>query len=173
MNIKKNKRRSWLIRKELVATSGKRNGEGRQRRYEEVGGTNYWVSDRLKDVLYNMGDISNINNSCKWTIASKFFYNFLILKIVPNKSYYGLPWCSNSKESACNSGHLGSIPGLGRSPGREWLSTPGFLPGEFHDQRSLVGFSSFGHKELDMTWTTNAQIIIKQPVLQRLFSSPF
>jgi len=23
---------------------------------------------------------------------------------------------------------------------REWLSTPGFLPGEFHGQRSLLGY---------------------------------
>ena len=28
-----------------------------------------------------------------------------------------LPWCSGSEESACNAGHPGSIPGLGRSPG--------------------------------------------------------
>ena len=27
----------------------------------------------------------------------------------------GLPWWSNGKESACNAGDLGSIPGLGRS----------------------------------------------------------
>ena len=29
----------------------------------------------------------------------------------------GLPWGSAGKESACNAGDLGSIPGLGRSPG--------------------------------------------------------
>ena len=28
---------------------------------------------------------------------------------------------------------------------------PGFLLGEFHGQRSLVGYSPWGHKELDMT----------------------
>ena len=33
---------------------------------------------------------------------------------------------------------------------REWLPTPVFLPGEFHGQRSLVGCSPWGHKELDM-----------------------
>ena len=38
---------------------------------------------------------------------------------------------SDGKESTCNAGDLGSIPGLGRSPG-EWLSTPAFWPGEFH-----------------------------------------
>ena len=29
----------------------------------------------------------------------------------------GFPGCSDSKESSCNAGNLGSIPGLGRSPG--------------------------------------------------------
>ena len=29
----------------------------------------------------------------------------------------GLPWCSDNKESACNAGDLGLIPGLGGSPG--------------------------------------------------------
>ena len=29
--------------------------------------------------------------------------------------------------------------------------TPGFLPGEFHGQRSLVGYSPWGHRESDMT----------------------
>ena len=33
---------------------------------------------------------------------------------------------------------------------REWLPTPVFLPGEFHGQRSLVGYSPWGHKETDM-----------------------
>ena len=48
--------------------------------------------------------------------------------------------------------HLGFIPGFGRFPWRrEWLSTPVFLSGEFHGQRSLVGYSLWGRKELDMT----------------------
>ena len=34
---------------------------------------------------------------------------------------------------------------------REWLPTPVFLPGESHGQRSLVGYSPWGHKESDMT----------------------
>ena len=34
---------------------------------------------------------------------------------------------------------------------REWQSTPVFLPGESHGQRSLVGYSPWGYKELDMT----------------------
>ena len=34
---------------------------------------------------------------------------------------------------------------------RKWQSTPVFLPGESHGQRSLVGYSPWGHKESDMT----------------------
>ena len=43
-----------------------------------------------------------------------------------------------------------SIPGSGRSPGKFWLPIPVFLPGEPHRQRSLVGYSPWGYKELDM-----------------------
>ena len=34
---------------------------------------------------------------------------------------------------------------------REWLPTPVFLPGESHGQRSLVGYSPRGHRQLDRT----------------------
>ena len=34
---------------------------------------------------------------------------------------------------------------------REWQPTPVFLPGKSHEQRSLVGYSPWGYKELDMT----------------------
>jgi len=34
---------------------------------------------------------------------------------------------------------------------REWLPTLVFLIGEFHELRRLVGYSPWGHKELDMT----------------------
>ena len=44
----------------------------------------------------------------------------------------------------------GSIPGLGRSSGREWIPTPIFLPGEFHGERTLAGDSSWVAK--NWTW---------------------
>ena len=38
---------------------------------------------------------------------------------------------------------------------RKWQPTPVFLPGEFHRQRSLVGYNPWGCKESDMTeWLT-------------------
>ena len=35
----------------------------------------------------------------------------------------------------------------------EWQPTPVFLPGEFHGQRSPGGYSSWGQKEVGMTFT--------------------
>ena len=59
----------------------------------------------------------------------------------------GFPDDSDGKESACNEGDPGSIPGLGRSPWRgRWKPTPGFLLGESHRQRSLGDYSPWGHK---------------------------
>ena len=34
------------------------------------------------------------------------------------------------------------------------MATPVFWPGESHGQRSLVGYSPWGHKELDVTEVT-------------------
>ena len=36
---------------------------------------------------------------------------------LPTPVFLGFPCGSAGKESTCNAGHLGSIPGLGRSPG--------------------------------------------------------
>ena len=53
----------------------------------------------------------------------------------------GFPGSSPGKESACNAGDPGSIPGSGRSPReRDRFSIPVFLPGESHRQRSLAGY---------------------------------
>ena len=57
---------------------------------------------------------------------------------------------SDSKESSCNAGDPGSIPGSGKSPGEE-NGNPLQYPGESHGQRSLMGYSPWGHKELDTT----------------------
>ena len=39
-------------------------------------------------------------------------------------------------------GDVGSIPGLGKIPWkRKWQPTPLFLPGKFHLQRTLAGYS--------------------------------
>ena len=60
----------------------------------------------------------------------------------------GFPDDSGGKESSCN----GFDPWVGKIPQRrEWQRTPVFLPGKFHEERSLAGYSSWGRKELDTT----------------------
>ena len=46
----------------------------------------------------------------------------------------------------------GIDPWVGKIPWRrEWQPTLVFLPGEFHGQRSLMGYSPWSHKELNTT----------------------
>ena len=70
----------------------------------------------------------------------------------------GFPIGSDGKESACNVGDLDSIPGLGRSPGGRHSNSLQYSCLENpHEQRSLAGYSSWGHKVLDMTaWLSTA-----------------
>ena len=86
----------------------------------------------------------------------------------------GLSWWFRGNESIWQTGDTGSIPGLERSPGEgngnpfleTWVQSPGWedlLEKEMvnplqyscleksHGQRNLVGYSPWGHKELDMT----------------------
>ena len=56
------------------------------------------------------------------------------------------------KKSSCNVGDTGLIPGLGRSPGEGNGNTLQYPSLENpHGQRSLVGYSPWGHKVLDST----------------------
>ena len=55
---------------------------------------------------------------------------FHSLKLNLNSRWWGSPGGSDGKESACNEGGLGSIPGLERSPGGRHGNPLIFLPGE-------------------------------------------
>ena len=79
----------------------------------------------------------------------------------------GFPGGSDSKESTCSAGDLGSIPGLGRSPGGghgnplqySCLENP-------HGQRILAGYSLWSCKESDMTdWPSTPWFCLTQPTL--------
>ena len=65
---------------------------------------------------------------------------------LPTPVFLGFPCGSAGKESACNAGDLGVIPGLGRSLEKERLSAAAFWPGEFHGL-----YSPWGRKESDTT----------------------
>ena len=75
---------------------------------------------------------------------------FLTFITIPSAPRQDFPGGSDSKESACNAGDLGSIPGSEDPWRREWLPTLVFLPGESHGQRSLAGCSPWGRKESHM-----------------------
>ena len=62
------------------------------------------------------------------------------------------PGGSDGKESACNAGDLGLIPGSGRSPGEGngYLLQYSCLK-KFHGQRSLADYSPAGIKESNTT----------------------
>ena len=80
----------------------------------------------------------------------------------------------NLPANAGDTGDTGSIPGSGRSPGvRAWQPTPVFLPGESHGQRSLVGYSPWGHRESYTTEWLNLlySVVIRSPSFEgELFS---
>ena len=65
----------------------------------------------------------------------------------------GFPGDSDGKEFTCTAGDLGSIPGSGRSSGGGH-GNPVFLPGEFHGQRSLAGYSPWVRKTVRHNWCT-------------------
>ena len=65
----------------------------------------------------------------------------------------------SGEESTCQCRRLGICgfdPWVGKILWRKkWKPTPVFLPGEYHGQRSLVGYGPWSCKESDMTEHTN------------------
>ena len=69
------------------------------------------------------------------------------------------PLWHSGKESACQCRRWRFHPWVGKIPwSREWQLTPLFFAGKFRGQRSLAGYSSWGHKELDMTKRTQHKL---------------
>ena len=56
---------------------------------------------------------------------------------------------------------------------RKWQPTPVFLPGESHGQRSVVGYSPWGHKESDTTEVTEhaCKAALRTPCLVKSLGS--
>ena len=64
---------------------------------------------------------------------------------------WNVPGSSAGKKSACNVGDLDSVPALGRSPRGRHGKTAQYSGLENpHGQRSLVNYSPWGCKGLDM-----------------------
>ena len=93
--------------------------------------------------------------------------NFLGEDSVPFCDTGVLPrWLSDEKSAYRSCKRCGFNPWVRKIPWRrKWQPTPVFLPGKFHRQRSLVGYSPYCHKESDTTEDTHI------PELQAVFIS--
>ena len=88
----------------------------------------------------------------------------LYMKFSRQEYWSGLPlptplsrWLS-AKEFACQCRRCKFDPWVGKIPWRrKWQPTSVFLPGKSHEQRSLAGYSPWGHKESDMTDWSHTQ----------------
>ena len=84
-------------------------------------------------------------------------WNFLYFLLLHTK--FCFPGGTSGKEPACQCRRhkrRGFNPWVGKIPQRrKWQPTPIFLPGKFHGQRSLVGYSPWGHKESGTTEHTH------------------
>ena len=68
-----------------------------------------------------------------------------------------LPWWLNVKESTCQCSRCSFNAWVGKIPwGRTWQPISAFLLGKSHRQRSLVGYSPWGHKgSYTAAWLNN------------------
>ena len=89
-----------------------------------------------------------MNLSC-CLLACEMLVSLLRAFLRPYCKFEGFPDGSDSKESTCSVGDLGSIPGLGRSPWRRaWQPTPVFLPGESPWTEEPRGLQSVGSQRV-------------------------
>ena len=71
----------------------------------------------------------------------------------------GFPGGIGGKELTGDIRDMGLTPRVRKIPWRRaWQPTSVFLPGESHGQRSLVGYSPQGGKELDMTEDAHSEL---------------
>ena len=90
---------------------------------------------------------------CRWWKGNMWFGAYM----VPG----GFPGSSDGKESACNAGDLGLIPESWRFPGGGHVNPLQYSSLENpHGQRSLVGYSPWGHKESDTTERLSTQHMV-------------
>ena len=106
---------------------------------------------------------------CSWNFPGKntrVGCHFLLQGIFLTKGSYLHLWWFSGKESACQCRRCkrhGFDPWVRKIPwSRKWQSTLIFLPGKFHEQRSLEGYTPWGCKESDTTeWLNNKMCALK------------
>ena len=101
----------------------------------------FWITLSSPKVRFHLG----------WDVPNPHYLNGLL---VPFQSTLSFPDSSAGKESACNVGDLGLIPGLGRSP-EEYLATHcTILPGESPWTEELGGLQFMWLQRVGHDWVT-------------------
>ena len=70
---------------------------------------------------------------------------------------FGQSGGSDGKESACSAGDTGSIPGLGRSPGKEMATRSNILAWKNPMDRGAWGLQSMGSQRVGLDGATNTR----------------
>ena len=139
--------KNWLVGKDPDA--GRDWGQEEKGTTEdEIVGWHHWLdgheSEQVPGVDDGQGSLVCCSPWCRkeWDTTERLKWHV----------YMGFPGGSDGKESASNLGDLGSILGLGRSPGGEQGSPlqHSCLENPL-GQRSLAGYSPWDHKESDIT----------------------
>ena len=89
-------------------------------------------------------------------VLSVMHNSLLVFFLDQFRSEKCVPQCgrlvAHGKESTCQCRTPELNPCITKTPWRrKWQPTPVFLPGESQGQRSLVGYSPWGHRDTDMT----------------------
>ena len=112
-------------------------------------------TEELGGLQYTGRKESNTTEWLQFQQTARWSQSRIRLFTVGYHGFKGLPGGSDGKESAYNAGDLSAIPGSWRFPWRKaWRPTPVSLPGESHGQRSVVGYSPWGHR-VRYDWVTN------------------
>ena len=96
------------------------------------------------------------SNFSHWMVSLLFQPTYLGVFFIAEVTFIlGFLCGTSGKDSTCHCRRHERCefdPWVGKIPWRRvWQPTPVLLPGKFHGQRSLVGYSLWGHKELDVT----------------------
>ena len=106
-----------------------------------------------------------MRNVCHICLFCVYIYmNSIYFHLFASMGFYAHLWTSlvtSGKESSCQCRRQRIHefdPWVGKIPGRrEWQPTPLFLPEKYHEQRSLVGHSPWGHKRVGHNLATKQQ----------------
>ena len=100
--------------------------------------------DHRRDVII----INTKNHPRRDLLQLKYFSESLQNETPHNRAFLG---ASNGKDSSSNAEDLDLITGLGKSPGGGHGNSLQYSCLNPHGQRTLVGYSPWGHKESDTT----------------------